>query len=410
MRQVKSIFTSVALSAANVEYGPLLSGMHTVSTTQGTWDEPAPCDLEFTYLFFELPATPGSGKSRTLTVMIDGVASAIEVTISDLNTTGFWAGGPVSVLEGQRLELRSTPTNSPGTSGPKIVTMGFSTPTPYTNAQGNVRNVSTTPIAYGFLAGYRNNDVAGAGQLVPVDTHVSKIKMRVNPGTSGAQFTAHIYVDGVQSVASAITVADAGAAGAQGSVDVDINIPAGSRVAVLTSKNSGNARNVAWQCECETTVAGASILGTGVTYSTFGLRFITLAYGELLQWPVATTIVATGPCRSSNVALKIRNLMSSVDAAPGNTFTRTWTAYVDGVASSLVASIANTDVEGDSADLEVDLTSGQTLAIGHVTTSGANLAASRTSLLLVDPQAVPPEDSAEVTHYRNRDRFGCSAA
>lgn len=78
-------------------------------TTPGTFSE----------LAVELPVAPGAGKSLTFTLVVNGVASALSVTISDTNTTGVDAVNTKAVVASDNVYLYCTPAGTPTVSAPR---------------------------------------------------------------------------------------------------------------------------------------------------------------------------------------------------------------------------------------------------------------------------------------------------
>ena len=66
-------------------------------------------------LLIELSAAPGNGNSYTITLMINGAATGLAVTISGTDTTGLNAGS-VAVVAGDVIQLRSTYSGTPASS------------------------------------------------------------------------------------------------------------------------------------------------------------------------------------------------------------------------------------------------------------------------------------------------------
>ncbi len=67
-------------------------------------------------LRIDLEEAPGAGNSVAFTLMVDGVASAMVVTVSNTDIIGDYTGDDIAVTAGQSVELRSVGTSTPTTS------------------------------------------------------------------------------------------------------------------------------------------------------------------------------------------------------------------------------------------------------------------------------------------------------
>ena len=68
-----------------------------------------------TTLTVRLTAAPGSGKTRTITIFVNGLASAATLTISDLATTGTWTG-TLTIATGDRVSVETRGAGTPATA------------------------------------------------------------------------------------------------------------------------------------------------------------------------------------------------------------------------------------------------------------------------------------------------------
>lgn len=89
-----------------------------------------------------LEDAPGAGNSWTFALMVDGVASALTVTISGTGTTGSDVSNKVSISAGETVSLRQIPSSTPTATVPRF-TMVFT---------GNVANESVIMAWNGAIA------------------------------------------------------------------------------------------------------------------------------------------------------------------------------------------------------------------------------------------------------------------
>src|SRR5688572_4973285 len=143
---------------------------HLCTTLLGSWnatetarDEIVPATFDLSELHVLLDTAPGAGTSWDFTVMKNGVATAITLTIADAAVSGTYAGAAVSFAAGDTVSLRAVPTNTPTTgtnlwwntkcSGTGFPVMGANTSntsnsaTQYTSPQAvsNTWNTSVAP-------------------------------------------------------------------------------------------------------------------------------------------------------------------------------------------------------------------------------------------------------------------------
>lgn len=110
------------LSTSSTEYLPI-NGAGSPSSTLFSGQSLIPCNGEFSNLSIKLETAPGSGKSRTFTVLKNGVATDMVVTISGTDTYGYDNDHEFSVSELDSISVKSEATNSPSASG---ITLGIS--------------------------------------------------------------------------------------------------------------------------------------------------------------------------------------------------------------------------------------------------------------------------------------------
>lgn len=98
-----------------VNYAPSGIGRTTVNAAD-RMAAPVPCGVTFANLYVRLNVAPGGVTARTLTLWVNGVASALAVTITGAATTGQNIANAVHLNAGDTAEWRATVTGAPAAS------------------------------------------------------------------------------------------------------------------------------------------------------------------------------------------------------------------------------------------------------------------------------------------------------
>lgn len=108
--------TNADLSTGSNEFAPIVGvGLSSAEATSSVLTS---CALVLTNFTVKLTAAPGSGKSRGLRVVDDGSATALEISVADLATTGSDYDA-VEVAAGSELSVQSLPTSTPAAARAK---------------------------------------------------------------------------------------------------------------------------------------------------------------------------------------------------------------------------------------------------------------------------------------------------
>ncbi len=164
----------------------------------------------------ELETAPGSGKSWAFTLMVDGVASTLTVTIADSAVSGSDLVNQVSISAGQFMTLRSIPSGTPADTGPKF-TMVFTGTTAKESvimaAGGPTLNSAANEFApISIFSGFdhstteldRQQMCAGSGTIKNL-----YVKLSADPGTDPDAYRFTVRLNGVsQTLTTTITAND----------------------------------------------------------------------------------------------------------------------------------------------------------------------------------------------------------
>lgn len=199
-------------------------------------------------------SAPSSGQSCSYTLMVNGVASALTLTISDTATTGSDTTHSVSVNAGDLISIRCAGSASAGVAGSGSISMAF---TPSDGASsiymtGNHGNSDTSNIPSQTVTGYRlpfggaglsNQSTDTAGAIGSIRINRMYITMTTAPG-SGKSWSFTLRENSVDTALTA-TVSNTGTTVTSTSGTV-VTQPFGrysvSLVPVSTPASPGNVR------------------------------------------------------------------------------------------------------------------------------------------------------------------------
>lgn len=114
MRQAACWRSETSPSTGTSYLSPTNGGTWTTTAANGT--QPWCVAGTFRNLAIRLISAPGSGKSLAFTLMVNGAASSVVVTISDLATTGSDVTHTATVADGDTISLRCVGTSTPTVS------------------------------------------------------------------------------------------------------------------------------------------------------------------------------------------------------------------------------------------------------------------------------------------------------
>lgn len=110
--------TTAAPSTTATQYNWLTASNNAAwSGTEAARKTVAPHAMTIDRLYVELTTAPSAGKSRTFTLMKNGSATSLAVTISDTNVSAVDNSDTVSVSQGDTLSIRASESGTPTASG-----------------------------------------------------------------------------------------------------------------------------------------------------------------------------------------------------------------------------------------------------------------------------------------------------
>lgn len=175
-------------------YSPIIHGNSIAwSATLADFEVVIPCGGVLSNLYMLLEGTPGSGKSYTITVIKNGVATDLTVSVAGTSTSGLDSTHQVSVSAGDTLVIKLSPSGTP-TSRTPTWSMVF-TPANYGDffiGMGSAQVPSASATNWEGTYGIASN---GWGGFEPSEYHVlgkctlkkMYIKIGTAPGGSGTR-------------------------------------------------------------------------------------------------------------------------------------------------------------------------------------------------------------------------------
>lgn len=138
---------------------------------------------------------PGSGKSWTFTVQINGVDTAMTVTIADTNTSARTSSGDVAIADGDYITLKGTSSGSP--SNFTSLWTQFDVESEFPGESQYHRNFGASGGGYCgvFNHGLRRNSVDPAVDIVPTAGAITKLRVRGQTNGGGQNHVFTVYVD-----------------------------------------------------------------------------------------------------------------------------------------------------------------------------------------------------------------------
>jgi hypothetical protein len=237
----------------------------TWSATETDRDCPVAGAMTLTEMYVETLDPPGAGNSFVFTVMKNGSATALVVTISDSANTGSVTGQAVTFAAGDTISMRHTPVSTPDASGQQHWgILAKTSNNTFVMFGHTATNASTTATEWQGLQGgigvWEAVAQSNVMQIAPLAGTLRDLYVRLGtaPGTATSR-TFSVLLGGSAAGAPTVTIADTATAGqdttttlAFGAADT---LSFQSAVTLVPA-----ASPVAWSIVCIPTTAGESMI------------------------------------------------------------------------------------------------------------------------------------------------------
>ena len=353
MRQLIMAGSNNALSGASNEYNGIRTGqVRTWNATETDRHGLVAIDGRLQGLYIKLATAPGAGSGWTFTLMLNGAATSITVTISGTDTTGFDLTNEVTVTAQDLISIRSSVASGVPAAGRASWSVGcWSDNDKESVLIGGTNNtLSPGAIEFNNCSGQQTWSVVTVngvtGQLiVPANGTLKGMNVRLSADPTQGSYTFAVLINGAVSSLS-VTIAGGSTSGSSANTE---SVSAGDTITLRYTSTTRPAPDVVsadWSFvfqndkDYENVIMGNSddLLNTTATeYNNIE--------GENQAWNATETArrVLAQNCIISD--FYIESALAPGAAASGKKYT--FTVMKDGVATDLVAEIIENATTGN---------------------------------------------------------------
>lgn len=336
----------------------------TASTTESLREIPFPNTFTVSNLYVQVQTAPGAGNSFTFTVVKNGVATALAVTISGTNNSGTDATDSIIFNAGDTISLQSTPGGTPTAPG---------------NWYFNLTADSGSGNSYGCILGSNINGPSNVatnytqlfgGNTATYDTTEANVECLI--ATAGTLSNMYVVLSASPGTSKsyAITVNQNGSGSAlgptisgantTGSDTTDtISISAGDSVSIQTVPTGiPTSPRIGWGIQWNPTNNGESVYGFGnpVAPSTSVSNY------EQVLGPGRGSYNATESLRPNVPGpYTITNFYVKIGTAPGGAANYAYTLRKNSGATALSVTVSGANTTGNITGQSVSFNQGDTL-------------------------------------------------
>lgn len=368
-----------APTAATTEYASFYGGnsSNTWAATESWRRAEFPVAGNIINFKVKINTAPGAGKSVTFTVMKNGSAQAMAVTIADANTEGEYVGS-ISIADGDRISIRCTQTNTPTLfTVASWSTMFEPTPTKRCVIIGGTGN-GTGDVASGTTeyqpasGGYTwSTDITLRRTLVAIDGTIRSWNYRLSSTVpAGTTLAVSIYKNGSIEASSTLTFTGGGGQSAQGVGGLSIDIAPGDTLSIgvtTTGTTLASAIFGWWGLEIEPDTDGHSQI-SGMDNSpstTLTEYFFATNQSNIGSDTVEADRTGQAGVREIFTLSHLRGLLST---APGAGKNRTLNVRKNSAAGNSSAVIADANTAGVDSSNSDSFSNGDVISIQMVPT------------------------------------------
>lgn len=363
MKQIFSGGTTAALSATAVNYSHVdhnqQQGHATITNRENLITEAG----VLRYLRVESVA-PGAGKSFTYTVMLNGVATSLEVVIANTDTSGEDITNTVSIAAGDRISLRSTPSGTPLAGSGARWASEF-TPTTANRAVSGTSTETTLgsssstylPIGSGGI-GARGTTENTRNPVWNINATITAfyVLLRTAPG-AGKSCTLTIMKNGVAEASSTITISDTNTAG--NVTGLTIAVAPGDTFSMRhTPTGTPPGSTITWGVSYAPTTDGQwNVCGFDTGPSDTATNWNAISRGDYSGWATSEDRRVLPRAATGALTYSFKSLRLNLTVAPGAGKSRTVTLRESGASTALAVTVSETDTVGvTTADVPVEAT------------------------------------------------------
>jgi hypothetical protein len=319
-----------------------------------------PCDGTLSDLYVLLTAAPGGTTSYDVTIIKNGVATALTANITGASVSGSDNTNTVDFVRGDRICVQFDPTGSfPSASSP-----GWSVNCVTAGAQplltGESSGLSLTATSYLALQAGMGRATEDFDAVIPTDGTISNLLYRTlsNPG-AGKSWTVTLVKNGVD---TALTATMTGAPQTAEDVTNVITVVAGDRVH--------------WKIVPANTPAGTGIIKIGAVFTpdvagesigTVSLVNLTNTNNNAYSPPQAFNSASTSESTRYGVMPSddyiVTKLRGYLSVAPGGAATRPFVLRKSSAFTALTFTISGANTTGDDTDAGIAYAKGNSITL-----------------------------------------------
>ncbi len=296
----------------------------------------------------ELDMAPGAGNSYIFTIMKNGVAQSLAVTISGTDTAGDDTTNEVDLVAGDYVGIRITYTGSPDHPRPRWA-LEFDPTTANNYWLSGIVHCNASTTIYGNLYGCGDESSSRGDEEAPMPTAGTVknlyVRLNVDPGTSPDAYTFEIEKNGAGNALQVSIVAD------------DIT---GHNTSDTRSYNAGDRISIAITPVAAPAVSSWGAYGVTFVPTTAGKAPVLFSAGDMAANPSNVGTVFQQPANqawtnwdATDIFLAlvsectIADLYVYLQTAPGAGKSWKFTFRKNGADTSLEVTIADTDQSGN---------------------------------------------------------------
>jgi len=366
------------LNAAATEYNSVIGGS-AWNGTSARIRNVFPCAGTLRNLRVWLSTAPTSTHSWTFTIMRNDTATALTVTITGTDVTGYDSDHDIPVHAGGYIQIRSTYSGTP-TAGTARYSMEFEPTNSAYSVIGMATETNQGDASTQYLQAYGSHvtwETAGdnAYQVVPAAGTISRMYVLVSAAPGAGGLTINLYRNGsAEALSVYLTTGTTGL-----DTTHSISVSAGDLICIQSVSGAiTNSRITVGMVFNPTTTGQIAVLGgSDDVPATTESAYPTMAGST---WNSSTN--ARVQVAAENINL--RNFYVSLSANPGAGSTITFTIRDDGVATALSITITDAGSTGSDTD-NVDIAAGSLIDIYCTITGTLGTVYARWGFVQYDP-------------------------
>ncbi len=295
-------------------------------------------------LMVSLSVAPDTGKSYAFVLRVNGVSTALTVTISDSDTTGFDSGNEVTVAAGDRVCIMCTPTATPDSTISRHSTVFKGSVAKESLLLGGSYNIMADErTRYSGITGFSWQYEDDARQVIPTAGKIKNLHVRLNAVLTSSDYVFTLRKNGVSTTLTCTVYEDSGEVTASDTTH-EVTVAAGDIVTLELANSSSDNRFCFWGSTFIADTDGESVLLCGTNQSP---DTAVTYYSDLFNHMNGWGSVESG-YRQLAQALKIKKFYIKLATSPGAGKSYTFTVRRSSVDTALNIQVSDADTTGSN--------------------------------------------------------------